>query len=316
MGFPEFHYYWEWLFQSSPEALWPLVSDTNHFNRDTRLPRIQDRRDSSDLNNARRLLRFTRMGVPIQWEELPFEWVRPQRFGVLRNYSSGPMSQMRVETELQPLPSGGTRIRYEVSATPRNLLGLIVIPLQIGIISARQFASAYRKYDMIASRNQWMSDQNERVTLVPGGDERLVDQVLDGGAGGVGRDRGQLVDLLRKLLEVGGSDLHITTNSPPQVRIHGSLHPLDLPQLTPADTKQLAYSVMTDAQGRYTLADLTAGEFGVLIGAPDYDTFSTRVRLSSNKALNVSCPSVAKCTLPEIFRYLSFIVLRTLFGAS
>src|SRR5207249_2296021 len=44
------------------------------------------------------------------------------------------------------------------------------------------------------------------------------------------------------------SDLHITTNSPPQVRVHGHLVPLDLPQMTPADTKQLAYSVMTDSQ--------------------------------------------------------------------
>ncbi len=57
-----------------------------------------------------------------------------------------------------------------------------------------------------------------------------------------------LSDLLRKLLEMGGSDLHITTNSPPQIRVHGSLQPLDALQLTPADTKQLAYSVMTDAQ--------------------------------------------------------------------
>ena len=50
------------------------------------------------------------------------------------------------------------------------------------------------------------------------------------------------------MLEMGGSDLHITTNSPPQIRVHGHLVPLDLPQLTPAETKQLAYSVLTDAQ--------------------------------------------------------------------
>jgi twitching motility protein PilT len=50
------------------------------------------------------------------------------------------------------------------------------------------------------------------------------------------------------MLEMGGSDLHITTNSPPQIRVHGHLVPLDLPQLTPAETKQLAYSVMTDSQ--------------------------------------------------------------------
>ena len=28
-----------------------------------------------------------------------------------------------------------------------------------------------------------------------------------------------LSDLLRRMLEMGGSDLHITTNSPPQVRV-------------------------------------------------------------------------------------------------
>jgi twitching motility protein PilT len=57
-----------------------------------------------------------------------------------------------------------------------------------------------------------------------------------------------LSDLLKKLLELNGSDLHITTNSPPQVRVHGHLQPLDMPPLGPADTKQLAYSVMADAQ--------------------------------------------------------------------
>src|SRR5215467_12335340 len=57
-----------------------------------------------------------------------------------------------------------------------------------------------------------------------------------------------LSELLRKMTELGGSDLHITTNAPPMVRVHGILKPLDYPELTPADTKQVAYSVLTDAQ--------------------------------------------------------------------
>src|SRR5471030_36438 len=57
-----------------------------------------------------------------------------------------------------------------------------------------------------------------------------------------------LSDLLKKMLDMQGSDLHITTNSPPQVRVHGHLQPLDMPPLTPSETKQLAYSVLTDAQ--------------------------------------------------------------------
>ena len=57
-----------------------------------------------------------------------------------------------------------------------------------------------------------------------------------------------LSDLLKRLLELEGSDLHLASNAPPMVRVHGDLQPLDLPALTPADTKHLAYSVLTDSQ--------------------------------------------------------------------
>ena len=57
-----------------------------------------------------------------------------------------------------------------------------------------------------------------------------------------------LSDLLKKMLELNGSDLHITTNSPPQIRVFGHLQPLDMPKLQPSETKQLCYSVLTDAQ--------------------------------------------------------------------
>ena len=58
-----------------------------------------------------------------------------------------------------------------------------------------------------------------------------------------------LPDLLKKMTDMGGSDLHLSTNSSPQVRVHGHLAPLPVfPPLSPSDTKRLAYSVLTDAQ--------------------------------------------------------------------
>src|ERR1700721_83322 len=57
-----------------------------------------------------------------------------------------------------------------------------------------------------------------------------------------------LSELLKKMIEMGGSDVHITTNSAPRVRVHGHLRALVVPPLTAADTKSLAYSVLTDAQ--------------------------------------------------------------------
>jgi twitching motility protein PilT len=57
-----------------------------------------------------------------------------------------------------------------------------------------------------------------------------------------------LHQLLKTLVDLEGSDLHLTTNSPPQVRVHGALRALDLPTLGPAETKALVYSVLTGAQ--------------------------------------------------------------------
>src|SRR5262244_877549 len=58
-----------------------------------------------------------------------------------------------------------------------------------------------------------------------------------------------LSELLHRLSEMGGSDLHITTGTAPLVRVHGEVRPLEgYRPLTSSETKQLAYSVLTDTQ--------------------------------------------------------------------
>jgi twitching motility protein PilT len=54
--------------------------------------------------------------------------------------------------------------------------------------------------------------------------------------------------LLKTLVDQSGTDLHITTNSPPQIRIDGKMVPLQLPPMTAAETKNIIYSVLTDNQ--------------------------------------------------------------------
>ena len=151
MSYREFHYRWEYDLKSTPEKLWPFAADTNRFNRDTGLPSIdQLTGESARSNSGRRRLRLSAFGIPVEWEELPFEWIRPSRIGVTRNYSSGPIATLVVQVELRAHAEGGTRIVYQVWATPNSVLGLLVIPLQIGLISARRFARAFREYDRLA----------------------------------------------------------------------------------------------------------------------------------------------------------------------
>jgi class 3 adenylate cyclase len=173
----EFQYRWEFDLQSSPEQLWPLVSDTNRFNRDTSVPSVEMVNLQAG-QNARRRLRLTTFGIPVEWEEQPFEWVRPQRFGVVRRYSKGPMSELRVRVDLTPQAVDddkvGTKLVYEVRARPKNVLGLIAIPIQIGLISARSFARTIRHYDELARHGHTAAIANKNVQFARGGRERLL----------------------------------------------------------------------------------------------------------------------------------------------
>jgi class 3 adenylate cyclase len=150
MAFREFHYRWVFDLKSSPEDLWPFVADTNRFNRDTGVPRIEIDTARKPLRNARRKVRLSIYGMDVEWEEQPFEWVRPLRFGIERVYSKGPMSRMRALAELTPT-ANGTQVTYEVQATPRNLIGTVAIPLQLRLKTAPKVRAAFKKYDELAS---------------------------------------------------------------------------------------------------------------------------------------------------------------------
>jgi len=57
-----------------------------------------------------------------------------------------------------------------------------------------------------------------------------------------------LPEMLQKTIQAGASDLHLTTGVPAQIRVDGKLRAIEQQSLNAADTKRLAYSVMTDGQ--------------------------------------------------------------------
>src|SRR5438128_16752 len=142
MSYREFHYRWEFDLDSSPEKLWPLVADTNRFNRDTGVPVVKAVSGKEEpLGNARRRLRLSVFGMAVEWEEQPFEWARPHRFGVVRRYTKGPIAELRMRADLISRDTStdessgdevtdttartGTKLVYQVWARPGNLLGPI-----------------------------------------------------------------------------------------------------------------------------------------------------------------------------------------------
>jgi class 3 adenylate cyclase len=174
----EFHYRWEYDLRASPQALWPLVSDTNRFNRDAGLPGVSTQAPS-EVNESvgRRLLKLSKLGVGVEWEEEPFEWVRPFRFGVVRRYRKGPVAEMRIAAELSEREGGGTRLVYDVRLRPRGALGRAVVPLQVGRISARKFAEVFRRYDQLALDEQAQAAAAGRANRLGASASTLLDSL-------------------------------------------------------------------------------------------------------------------------------------------
>ena len=150
MPLREYHKRWEFDLKSSPERLWPFIADTNRFNRDTGVPQIKIDESGKRLRNARRKVRLSIYGLPVEWEEQPFEWVKPVRFGVERVYSKGPLARLKMRAELTEKPEGGTHLTYEIWSTPRNISGAVVIPIQVNLVVARRFRESIKKYDEVA----------------------------------------------------------------------------------------------------------------------------------------------------------------------
>jgi twitching motility protein PilT len=65
-----------------------------------------------------------------------------------------------------------------------------------------------------------------------------------------------LQQLLKTMVEYGGTDLHVTTDTAPQIRIDGRMVPLKLPPLDATQTRWLCYSIMTDQQKHRLEEDL------------------------------------------------------------
>ena len=171
----EYHYKWSWDLKSSPEKLWPLIANTNRFNRDAGLPSVEHLTNNT-LKNARRRVRFSRLGVTVAWEEEPFQWIEPHCFGIIRRYSQGPIDEMRVAVNLIPQSDGGTQLIYQIWVTPKNILGKLAIPIQIGKATAQSFAAVFQSYDKQASGQQevmGLTSRMQKVKFSPGGEKRL-----------------------------------------------------------------------------------------------------------------------------------------------
>jgi class 3 adenylate cyclase len=119
---------WQWHLASPPETLWPVIADTARFNEAARLPKYQVEDILQEDGRVLRLARATVGFIRLEWEELPFEWVRGHSFRQTRVFRKGPLRRFGPIVELRP-EGDGTLLSYTLTGEPKGLAGAVLFRL-------------------------------------------------------------------------------------------------------------------------------------------------------------------------------------------
>ncbi len=109
--------------------------------------------------------------------------------------------------------------------------------------------------------------------------------------------------LLRELIDAKGSDLHLTVNSPPRIRVDQQIISLKYDSMTAEDCKGLAYSILTDKQQKKLELDFEVDFAFGLEGISRFrgNIFVQRGSLSTViRAIPWKIPTVEQLKLPKI----------------
>ena len=140
-------YDWRWELEANPRSLWPVVSNTERFNRAIGLSAATFDDQADPEGGSRKTGRMRRAGLEFAWREHPFEWVEGRRMGVVREFERGPFEWFVSVVELTPSASGGTTLTHQLKIKPRGLLGRTIAAVEVGTKGRKSIDRVYRRID-------------------------------------------------------------------------------------------------------------------------------------------------------------------------
>jgi class 3 adenylate cyclase len=93
-------YAWKWTLAAPPAVVWPYLRDTERVNKAAGLQIVQFEDQPLPEGGVCRTGRFSYLGMDVEWDERPFEWVAGAWISVERVYRKGPMRRMVVDYRL------------------------------------------------------------------------------------------------------------------------------------------------------------------------------------------------------------------------
>lgn len=133
-----------------PEKVWAFLSDTDRMNRAVNLPAIRfvPLPDPSKTGHFRAETHV--MGMLLEYEEYPWDWVEPRYYRMLRRFPSGPIEEIRGGIRMEPTSSGGTELEAWARIVPRGWIGRLAAR-SVGKKASQEILAFVRAFEAYAA---------------------------------------------------------------------------------------------------------------------------------------------------------------------
>ncbi len=163
------------------EALFDVVGDTDRLNRESGLPEIEFR--GGDHGSSRKIVKSALGPLVLEYAEHPWEWERPERIHVRREYLNGPLTTLDVDFRFARR-GPASEVAIQLKAEPRPLMGP-VLRLVLRTIAGKLSRAIARIDRELAGRDPPLKQievnprelaraERELVALVPPMDRELA----------------------------------------------------------------------------------------------------------------------------------------------
>lgn len=172
---PEGHlqlFTWSIQLSATPEHLWPFVSDTNQIFRLLGAPSIKRTQLARSAPKGFIEVTNSHLSSYSLWEQEPYFWEKPYRFGTARNYKVGVFKYLRYQVDLLP-NSKGTLLTARIWIVPSKTSLFFFGRIYLERVIKRRFLKLMLDYDKCAKQQLFRYEQNLPKTLVRGAENRI-----------------------------------------------------------------------------------------------------------------------------------------------
>ncbi|MCR9133310.1 MAG: DUF5939 domain-containing protein [bacterium] len=163
---------WSIQLAATPEQLWPFISDTNQIFRLMGAPSVKRTQLTRSAPKGYIEVTNSRLSSYSLWEQEPYFWEKPYRFGTTRYYKVGIIKQLRYQVELKP-NAEGTLLNTRIWLTPAKERLFFLANFYIEKILKLRYFRILKEYDKCATQQLLRYEINNKKPLVRGAESRI-----------------------------------------------------------------------------------------------------------------------------------------------